>query len=179
METRSRFVVYKAPLRFLVFAHHMTSHREVKHMKRWVTLLVVGLLVAAFGVAMAEAQCSKTCKTPCAAAGTDAAKADAAKHATILKGEIVEAGCFIERGQKAADNPECIKKCAASGMPMAFLAEDNTVYLIIKSHDAADAYGEAVKLAAEKVEIKGFIHERNGMKAIVVTAVQPIEVATK
>lgn len=153
-------------------------------MKRWVTIITVGLLVVAFGVAMAEAQCSKTCKTPCAAAETDAAKADAsksgaAKHATILKGEIVEAGCFVERGQKAADNPDCIKKCAASGMPMAFLAEDNTVYLIIKDHDAADVYNEAVKLAAEKVEIKGFIHERNGLKAIAVTAVQQIEVATK
>ena len=148
-------------------------------MKRWVTIIAMGLLVAFFSAAMAEAQCSKTCKTPCAVAKTDAAKTDAAKHATILKGEIVEAGCFVERGQKAADNPTCIKKCAESGMPMAFLAEDNTVYLIIKCHDATEAYGEAVKLAAEKVEIKGFVHERNGLKAIAVTAIQPIEVAVK
>ncbi len=153
-------------------------------MKRLATILAVGLLVVCFSVAMAEAQCSKTCATPCAAAKTDAAKADAtktdaAKHATILKGEIVEAGCFVERGQKAADNPTCIKKCASSGMPIAFLADDESVYLIIKCQDAADAYGEAVKLAAEKVEIKGYVYERNGMKAIAVTSVQPLEIASK
>ncbi|MEJ2722688.1 MAG: hypothetical protein P8181_16350 [bacterium] len=153
-------------------------------MKRLATILAVVLLVVSFSVAMAEAQCSKTCKTPCAAAKTDeakagAAKTDAAKHATILKGEIVEAGCFVERGQKAADNPTCIKKCASSGMPMAFLADDNSVYLIVQCHDALEAYAEAVKLAAEKVEITGYIYERDGMKAIAVTSVQPLEVASK
>jgi len=143
-------------------------------MKRLAIILTVCFMVASFGLALAGKDCAKTCKTPCAAV-----KADAAKHETILKGEIVEAGCFVERGQKAADNPECIKKCAASGMPMALLAEDDTVYLIIKCQDATEMYGEAVKLAAEKVEIKGFVYERNGLKAIAVTAVDLLEVASK
>jgi hypothetical protein len=97
------------------------------------------------------------------------------EETVTLTGEIVETGCYIERGQRAADNPKCIKRCASSGMPMSLLTADGSLYLILKSHAAADAYAEAIELAAEKVQIEGVVHEKGGVRAVFVTAVRLVD----
>jgi hypothetical protein len=90
-----------------------------------------------------------------------------------LKGEVVDTGCYLGHGAMGADHKSCALTCIAGGMPMGLLVED-TVYLLTMSHEDADPYNQAKKLAASVVEITGPVHERGGMKAIEVTAIKEV-----
>jgi hypothetical protein len=107
-----------------------------------------------------------------ATAGEEATEAE---KTVTLTGEIVETGCYLERGQRAADNPKCIKRCASSGMPMSLLTADGSLYLILKSHAAADAYGKAIEMAAEKVQVEGIVLDKGGVRAVFVTAIKLLD----
>lgn len=101
-------------------------------------------------------------------------KKDEHKEAKVmtLKGEIVDTGCYLAHGAKGPDHASCATKCIAGGMPMGLLTSDGVLYLLTMNHDNADPYNQAKKLAASTVEITGPVHERNGVKAIEVTAVK-------
>jgi len=90
-----------------------------------------------------------------------------------LTGEIVDTGCYLGHGAKGADHKSCAEKCIAGGMPMGLLVGD-TVYLLTMSHENADPYNEAKKMAADMVQITGPVHERGGMKSIEVTAIKEV-----
>lgn len=104
-----------------------------------------------------------------------AGETEAEQTTITVVGEIVEIGCYLERGQKAADNPTCIKRCTANGMPMGLLAKGDTLYLILRNHAAMDAYDKAKELAAERVEITGVVVDKAGVRGILVTSVKKIE----
>jgi hypothetical protein len=144
-------------------------------MNRATTVLVIAGLVLFVGSAFGVEKCDKSCPHHATCVGGKETK----QAAVTLKGEIVEAGCFVERGQRAADDPECIKRCISNGMPMALLGDDNSVYLIVKSQDAVKAYERAIELAAQKVELKGFVYEKSGLKAVAVTEVKPLGIAVR
>jgi hypothetical protein len=129
-------------------------------MSRIISILVLSALVVLSASAIALA-------------GDEAAK----DKKVTLSGEIVEAGCYLERGQRAAENPACIKRCAASGMPMALLTGDSSLYLILKHHENTEAYEKAKGLAAERVEITGVVHERGGVRAIMVLSIKELDQA--
>jgi hypothetical protein len=102
-------------------------------------------------------------------------KADAkAKKAEVmtLKGEIVDTGCYLGHGAKGPDHKSCALRCIAGGMPMGLLVDGETVYLLTMSHEDADPYNQAKKMAASMVEITGPVHEMGGMKSIEVTAIK-------
>lgn len=141
-------------------------------MKRFFSLLILGALVVFMGTALAGEKCSKSCPEFSSCAGAKG------KTATI-EGEIVEAGCYLASGEMAKDNAECIKKCASEGMPLVLVAKDKSVYLIVKNAETEKAYAQTIKLAAEKVEIKGFVYTKDGIKAIAVTEVKQLELASK
>ena len=141
-------------------------------MKRFLSLLLLGSLVIFMGTALAGKKCDKSCSEFSSCVG-------AKGKVVTLEGEIVEAGCFLANGETAKENADCIKKCAAEGMPLVLVAKDESVYLIVKNADTAKAYEQTIKLAAEKVEIKGIVHSKDGMKAIAVTEIKQLELAAK
>ena len=141
-------------------------------MKRFLSFLMLGALVIFLGTALAGEKCNKSCPEFSSCVG-------AKSKAVTLEGKIVEAGCYLASGEVAKENAECIKKCASEGMPLVLVAKDNSVYLIVKHAEAEKAYEQTIKLAAEKVEIKGFIHEKDGLKAIAVVEIKQLELASK
>ncbi|MEL7262492.1 MAG: hypothetical protein AAGK69_14005, partial [Pseudomonadota bacterium] len=63
--------------------------------------------------------------------------------------------------------------CSAGGIPVGLLAEDGTVYMVLKVGDDAQAAGgdTLLRLAAHSVEADGMLYERDGLRYIVVSDV--------
>lgn len=102
----------------------------------------------------------------------------AEKKPVTIKGELVDMGCYIERGAMGAKHKECAEKCIAGGMPMGLLS-GKTLYLITMNHDNPDAFNKLKEMASEMVEVTGTVAESNGMKAIDVTNVKLAAAAAK
>lgn len=97
----------------------------------------------------------------------------------VVRGEIVDTGCYVAEGLHGAKNKECTAKCVNTGMPMALLTSDNRLFLLTPNHDNADPYEKCKAFAAEMVEVRGVVSERNGMHIIDVSDVKPVETAAK
>lgn len=100
-------------------------------------------------------------------------KAEAGKTMTV-QGEIVDMGCYLSHGAKGKDHQSCALKCVANGMPMGLLTEDGSLYLLTVSHDNADPFNQAKKMAAEQVSVTGHSMDRNGMIALEVDQVKQL-----
>ena len=115
--------------------------------------------------------------TPTAKQVTPGMKMDA--KPAVLKGEIVDLGCYLGREAKGADHKSCALKCIAGGMPMGLLTADGTLYLLTMSHESADPYNKAKEMASMNVEVTGKTMERNGLHAIEVAAITEVPSVTK
>lgn len=85
-----------------------------------------------------------------------------------VKGEVLDMTCYMTSGAKGQGHKKCAKDCLDRGLPAGILDEDGNVYLLVENHDKQDAYAEAIKHAAEDVEISGEVVDKKGMKALVV-----------
>jgi hypothetical protein len=67
----------------------------------------------------------------------------------------------------------CALWCSAGGIPVGLLAEDGTVYMVLKiAQDGASAGGDtALRLASHTVTADGMVYERDGLKYLVVNEV--------
>src|SRR5512141_1828721 len=126
-------------------------------MKRAVVSLVAMLVIASGGAYAHDMHGMQN--------GKAAAKGEAAKTMTV-KGEIVDMGCYLDHAATGKDHQSCAQKCLANGMPMGLLTKDGTLYLLTVSHENADPFNQAMKLAAEQVSVTGPMMDRNGIKAI-------------
>jgi len=102
----------------------------------------------------------------------------AEKKPVTLKGEIVDTGCYIGHGAMGEKHKDCATKCISNGMPMGLLS-GKTLYLLTMNHDNPDAYNQCKDMASAMVEVTGVVAERNGVKAIDVTAVKLAPAAAK
>ncbi len=89
-----------------------------------------------------------------------------------MKGEIVDMGCYLAHEARGEKHKSCAIKCISGGMPMGLLTADGKLYLLTMSHDSSDPFDQAKALAGSMVELTGPIMERNGVKALEVTAVK-------
>ena len=105
------------------------------------------------------------------------AQMKAAPASVTLKGEIVDAGCYIPKGAMGEKHKSCATKCIAAGQPMALLTADGALYLLTQSHRNADPFNKCKDWAAAMVEVTGPTFERNGMKSIEVMEAKPVVAA--
>jgi hypothetical protein len=63
--------------------------------------------------------------------------------------------------------------CSAGGIPVGLLAEDGTVYMVLKIEDSDEsASGDTqLRLASHVIEADGLLYERDGLKYLVVEEV--------
>ena len=98
----------------------------------------------------------------------------------VVKGEILDMGCFISRGLREQIHRECATKCLANGVPVGLITADSTVYYLSQNHDRAmdptgygsspDPYELCRRSPAVIMEITGLIWERKGIKELEVKA---------
>jgi hypothetical protein len=98
-----------------------------------------------------------------------------AGKSVVVRGELVDMGCYLGHEAKGEKHKSCATKCIAGGMPMGLLTADGTLYLLTMSHDAADPFNRAKQLAGSMVDVTGPVLERSGVKALEVDAVKAVK----
>ena len=96
-----------------------------------------------------------------------------------VTGEIIDTWCYYSGVMGGADavvgsaHHTCALWCSAGGIPVGLLAEDGTVYMILKiAQDANSAGGDtALSMAAHTVTADGMHYVRDGINYIVVNEV--------
>jgi Heavy metal binding domain len=84
-----------------------------------------------------------------------------------LTGEVIDLTCFMQHPASAVgiDHAKCAKTCINKGLPVGFLADDGTVFLLIGTgHDSIAS--RVADMTGKKQTIIGTVVDRNGMKAI-------------
>ena len=95
-----------------------------------------------------------------------------------IKGEIIDTWCYysgVMGGPEAvvgSAHHTCALWCAAGGIPVGVLAEDGTVYMVLKWAGNGDVTGDTLlKVQSHEIEADGIVHERDGVKYLIVEKV--------
>lgn len=95
-----------------------------------------------------------------------------------VTGEVIDTWCYfsgVMGGPEAVTGSAhhtCAMWCAAGGIPVGILAEDGTVYMVIKWEGNGDVAGKnLLKVQAHEVEAEGILHERDGINYLIVEKV--------
>ena len=115
----------------------------------------------------------------CAAGLALAGPAMAQGERVQVSGEIIDTWCYFSGVMGGPDavvgtaHHTCALWCSAGGIPVGLLAEDGTVYMVLKIEgDAASAGGDTqLRLASHEVTADGTLYERDGLNYIVVEEV--------
>ena len=103
----------------------------------------------------------------------------APRKTVVVRGEILDMGCFVSRGLAGQLHRECATKCLANGVPVGLVTADSTVYFLTQNHDRAmdptaygppDPYDLCRKSPTVIMEITGLVWERKGIKELEVKA---------
>jgi len=106
------------------------------------------------------------------AAGAQVQTKKPAPPPATVTGELVDTGCYLERGARGEKHVDCATKCISGGMPMAVLTADGKLYLVTMNHDNPDPYNKLKEMAGKTVSVTGVVSSRSGMQGIDVTDVK-------
>lgn len=96
-----------------------------------------------------------------------------------VTGEIIDTWCYYSGVMGGPDavvgsaHHTCALWCSAGGIPVGLLAEDGTVYMVLKigPDDRSVGGDTALHLAAHTVEADGILHQRDGINYLLVEEV--------
>ncbi len=96
-----------------------------------------------------------------------------------VTGEVMDTWCYfsgVMGGQEAVlgtAHHTCALWCAAGGIPVGLRADDGTVYMVLKWEGSDDVAGGEMILDAQsdRVSVDGLLHERDGMRYLLVERV--------
>jgi hypothetical protein len=89
-----------------------------------------------------------------------------------IRGEVVDMSCYIGHSARGAAHKQCAETCLKKGLPMGILTGDGKLYLLLEDHSKADVYQSLKNKAVQTVAATGKVVTKDGIKGIVVTAVQ-------
>ena len=84
-----------------------------------------------------------------------------------MTGEIIDLQCYMQHPENATgmEHAKCAQACMARGLPIGFLADDGSVYLLVGAeHDPV--VSEVKDWAGRKCALTGTVIEHKGMKGI-------------
>ena len=95
-----------------------------------------------------------------------------------VRGEIIDTWCYLSGVMGGPDavvgtaHHTCALWCAAGGIPVGVLAEDGTVYMVLKWEGNGDVAGDTLlRVQSHEIEADGILHERDGIKYLIVEKV--------
>lgn len=87
-------------------------------------------------------------------------------ESVTITGRVVDASCFVTLGKSGADHRQCATACARSGVALAILSTDGTLYLPVSSKPADAQNPRLVPFAEGPVRVTGTHRLRAGMHTI-------------
>ncbi|MEM0946400.1 MAG: hypothetical protein AAGK37_03270 [Pseudomonadota bacterium] len=96
-----------------------------------------------------------------------------------VRGEIIDTWCYFSGVMGGPDatigtaHHTCALWCSAGGIPVGLLADDGTVYMVLKiEDDDGSASGDTqLNLASHVITADGMLYERDGLNYLVVSQV--------
>lgn len=96
-----------------------------------------------------------------------------------VKGEIIDTWCYYSgvmgspESVTGSGHHACALWCSAGGIPVGLLAEDGTVYMVLKieNDDQSSSGDTQLSLASHTIEADGMSYERDGLNYLVVSKV--------
>ncbi len=99
----------------------------------------------------------------------------AAPRETVLRGEVVETGCFIMAGRRGEAHRQCAIACARAGQDLAILDDKTkTAFLVVQDFTAGTPPNPLLEHLGRRVEVRGATVERGGIRGIIVRQVKPL-----
>lgn len=114
--------------------------------------------------------------TLAAAAVTEAAMPEAAMPERVkITGEVIDSWCYLTEIMypEGSAHHQCAIWCAAGGIPVGILADDGTVYTVLKLEgDATSVANPSVlKIQSHRVSVEGEVYARDGINYLLVNKV--------
>jgi hypothetical protein len=94
-----------------------------------------------------------------------------------LTGEVVDITCYLDHESKGEKHSACARKCIESGMPVGLLAGGKLYAVIVSSHESPNA--KLAPYAGKLVTITGKVLQRDGLRAIDMEDVSPVDSASE
>ena len=100
--------------------------------------------------------------------------AQAAQRVEVT-GEVIDSWCYLTEIMypEGTAHHQCALWCAAGGIPVGILADDGTVYIVLKlADDATSVANPAVmEIQSHRVRIEGDLYPRDGINYLVINRV--------
>lgn len=94
---------------------------------------------------------------------------------TVLRGEVVENGCFIIGGRKGEPHRHCALTCALAGESLGVLDDETKLlFVVLQDLTAGPQPNPLLPWIAQRVEIRGVTVERGGVNGVIVRQVRPL-----
>lgn len=94
---------------------------------------------------------------------------------TVLRGEVVENGCFVIGGRKGEPHRHCALTCALAGESLGVLDEETKLlFVVVQDLTAGPQQNPLLPWVAQRVEVRGVTMERGGVNGIIVRQVKPL-----
>ena len=91
-----------------------------------------------------------------------------------ITGEVMDTFCYATKDAQGKEHAQCASSCINAGVPMAIRTLDGKLYFPLREdHKPANALFE--KYGGVVVRTSGPVYEKNGVKFIVVTSVEPVK----
>ncbi|MBY0277225.1 hypothetical protein K2Z84_17965 [Candidatus Binatia bacterium] len=94
---------------------------------------------------------------------------------TVLRGEVVENGCFIIGGRKGEAHRHCAETCALAGESLGVLDDETKLlFVLVQDLTGGPQPNPLLPWIAQRVEVRGITMERGGVNALIVHQVRPL-----
>ncbi len=97
--------------------------------------------------------------------------AQAAQRVEVT-GEVIDSWCYLTEIMypEGSAHHQCALWCAAGGIPVGILADDGTVYIVLKLEDDATSVANPaiMEILSHRVRIEGDLYPRDGINYLVI-----------
>jgi|GEM_PF-1634535 len=108
-----------------------------------------------------------------AAMAVAAGERDRAKTRELtVTGTVVDLHSFMTGKYQSSDKAACTRECIRSGVPAALETKDG---LFILGQGPKGPMKTLAKLAFQEIEVKGTVHERNGIRYLDIADAKPVD----
>ena len=95
-----------------------------------------------------------------------------------LVGEVIDTACYVSHDSRGPDHLECARECAAQGISLGIREEKTGRVYISLPVDHSNPNAKLTEFVAKRVEVKGTVFTKGGLKGIFVQSVRELPTAT-
>ena len=99
-----------------------------------------------------------------------------AEEVKTIQGEVVDPGLYLREGRHGVAVEDLMYDAVDGGQTLALLEDGTeTVYVLLAGEAGEDPNELVYEYVGRRVKATGMVHERGGLKGIVLTSAEPLE----